>query len=84
MVTSFTFRLHPVQSVICGPTAWPAAATADILSWFRDFITAQDDDLYGFFATMTVPPGDPFPAEFHLHKACAVVWCYTGDPARAE
>lgn len=84
VVTSFTFRLHPVQSVICGPTAWPGAATADILSWFRDFIPAQDEDLYGFFATMTVPPGDPFPPEFHLQKACSVVWCYTGDPARAD
>jgi len=84
VVTSFTFRLHPIQTVICGPTAWPAAATADILSWFRDFMPAQDEDLYGFFATMTVPPGDPFPPEFHMQKACAVVWCYSGDPARAD
>jgi len=84
VVTAFTFRLHAVQSVICGPTAWPAAATADILSWFRDFIPAQDDDLYGFFATMTVPPADPFPTDFHLQKVCSVVWCYTGDPARAD
>jgi FAD/FMN-containing dehydrogenase len=84
VVTAFTFRLHPVHTVICGPTAWPATATADILGWYRDFITAQDEDLYGFFATMTVPPGPPFPEAFHLQKACAVVWCYTGDPARAD
>src|SRR4029077_1227715 len=31
-------RLHPVHTVICGPTAWPESATADILGWFRDFI----------------------------------------------
>ena len=84
VVTSFTFRLHPVQTVLCGPTAWPASATADILKWFRDFIPAQDEDLYGFFATMTVPPADPFPEAFHLQKACSVVWCYTGDPTRAD
>jgi len=84
VVTSFTFRLHSVQTVLCGPTAWPASATADILKWFRDFIPAQDEDLYGFFATMTVPPADPFPESFHLQKACSVVWCYTGDPARAD
>ena len=84
VVTSFTFRLHPVHTVICGPTAWPSSATADILGWFRDFIPAQDEDLYGFFATMTVPPAPPFPEAFHLQKACAVVWCYTGDPARAD
>ncbi len=33
---------------------------------------------------MTVPPVAPFPEAFHLQKACAVVWCYTGDPARAD
>jgi FAD/FMN-containing dehydrogenase len=83
VVTTFTFRLHPVRTVICGPTAWPASATADVLSWYRDFLPAQHEDLYGFFATMTVPPAPPFPEPFHLHKACAVVWCYTGDPADA-
>src|SRR6201997_1789601 len=84
VVTSFTFRLHPVHTVICGPTAWPASATADILRWYRDFLPAQDEDLYGFFASITVPPAPPFPEDFHLQKACAVVWCYTGDPARAD
>jgi FAD/FMN-containing dehydrogenase len=84
VVTSFVFRLHPVRNVICGPTAWPVSETADVLSWFRDFLPAQDEDLYGFFAVMTVPPGDPFPEAFHLQKACAVVWCYLGDPADAQ
>lgn len=84
IVTSFTFRLHPVANVFCGPTAWPSSATGDVLKWFRDFMPAQDDDLYGFFATMTVPPVETFPEAFHMHKACAVVWCYTGDPEGAE
>ncbi len=84
VVTSFTFRLHPVHTVICGPTAWPASATADVLSWYRDFLPAHDEELYGFFAAMTVPPVAPFPEAFHLQKACAVIWCYTGDPARAD
>ncbi len=84
IVTSFTFRLHPVRNVICGPTAWPISAMGDVLRWYRDFLPAQDDDLYGFFAAMTVPPADAFPAAFHLHKACAIVWCYAGDPAAAD
>lgn len=83
IVTSFTLRLHPVANVVCGPTAWPAAATADVLRWYRDFLPAQHEDLYGFFVTMTVPPVAPFPELFHLHKACAIVWCYTGDPGDA-
>jgi hypothetical protein len=84
IVSRFTFRLHPVKNVICGPTAWPASATSDVLSWFRDFLPAQDEEMYGFFATMTVPPVEPFPEAFHLHKACAVVWCHTVDPADAD
>ena len=84
VVTSFVFRLHPVRNVICGPTAWPISAASDVLSWFRDFLPAQDEDLYGFFATMTVPPVETFPEAFHLQKACAVVWCYLGDPADAD
>ena len=79
----FTLRLHPVGIVTCGPTAWPASATADVLSWFRDFLPAQREDLSGFFATMTVPPVPPFPEPFHHHRACAIVWCYTGDPDAA-
>ncbi|HET6966471.1 MAG TPA: FAD-binding oxidoreductase [Acidimicrobiales bacterium] len=84
IVTSFTFRLHPVRNVICGPTAWPISAMGDILKWYREFLPSQDDDMYGFFAAMTVPPVETFPEAFHLHKACAVVWCYLGDPADAD
>ncbi len=84
VVTSFTFRLHPVATVVAGPTAWPISATADVLRWFREFLPAQDPELYGFFATMTVPPVDTFPEPFHLHKACAIMWCYSGDLADAE
>lgn len=79
-VTSFTYRGRSVRDVIAGPTAWPIAATEDVLSWFRDFLPAQDDDLTGFFAVMTVPPVEPFPEAFHLHKVCAIVWCFLGDP----
>jgi FAD/FMN-containing dehydrogenase len=56
----------------------------DVLRWFREFLPSQDDDMYGFFAAMTVPPVEIFPEAFHLHKACAVVWCYLGDPSTAE
>ena len=79
VVTSFTFQLHPVRDVICGPTAWPVSATTDVLKWYRDALPAQDEDLYGFFAVMTVPPVDTFPEAFHMQKACAIMWCYLGD-----
>jgi FAD/FMN-containing dehydrogenase len=83
VVTSLTYRLHPVRDVVHGPTAWPIADAGDVLRWYRDFLPAQPEDLYGFFAVMTVPPVDAFPEPFHLHRVCAVVWCWLGDPADA-
>ena len=84
IVTSFLFRCHPVTNVVAGATLWPVEETAEVLRWYRDFLPAQPDDLYGFFAVMIIPPGDPFPPELHLRKACGVVWCWTGDPADAD
>ncbi|MBW5251963.1 FAD-binding oxidoreductase [Streptomyces poriferorum] len=81
VVTSFTYRLHPVDTVGVGVTVWPVERTAEVLRWYRDFLPAAPDDLYGFFALLAVPPAPPFPEEIHGQKMCGVVWCYTGDPA---
>ncbi len=84
VVTSFTFRLHPVPLVFGGPTLWPLEAAPEVLRWYREFLPAATEDVYGFFAFMTVPPGPPFPQELHLRKMCGVVWCCTGPPERAH
>jgi FAD/FMN-containing dehydrogenase len=78
VVTAFTFRLSPISTVITGPMFWPLEQSADILGWYAEFMPKQPDELNGFFAFLSVPPGDPFPAELHLQKVCAVVWCYAG------
>jgi FAD/FMN-containing dehydrogenase len=79
VVTSFVFRLHPVDTVYAGPMLWPLEQAADVLRWYRSFITQAPDDLNGFFAFLTVPPGPPFPEELQNQKVCGVVWNYTGD-----
>ncbi|MCP3142621.1 FAD-binding oxidoreductase [Pyxidicoccus xibeiensis] len=84
VVTSFQFRAHPVDTIIGGPTLWPLERTTEVMQWYREFLPAAPEELNGFFAFMTVPPVAPFPKELHLKKMCAVVWCYTGDPARAD
>jgi hypothetical protein len=53
------------------------------MRFYREFLPAAPRELSGFFATMTVPPADMFPAELHLRKVCGVVWCYTGPPEAA-
>ena len=84
VVTSFTFQLHPVSTVIAGPMFWPIERSAEVLSFYRDFLPSAPDELNGWFAFLTVPPVAPFPEELHLQKMCAVLWCYVGSQEDAD
>jgi len=84
IVTSFLFRLHPIDTVIAGPMLWDLDHAAEVMQWYREFITKAPDDLNGFFAFLTVPPAPMFPEHLHMKKMCGVVWCYTGPAARFE
>jgi FAD/FMN-containing dehydrogenase len=84
VVVSFRFKMQPVDAPVAGPMFWELNDAKKILQWYRDFIKTAPDDINGFFAFMTVPPIDHFPAEYHLKKMCAIVWCYTGPAEKAE
>jgi hypothetical protein len=84
VVTSFLFRLHPVDMVSAGPTFWPLEQTPGVMKAYRSFIAQAPESVSGFFAFLTVPPVPLFPAELHGKKMCAVIWCSTADPAVAE
>ena len=86
VVTSFSFRAHPVSTVIGGPTLWPVEQTAEVMRFYREFLPAAPRELNGFLATMTVPTGDLFPAELHLRKVCRsrVVLHRLAEDAAAE
>ena len=84
VVTSFEFKLHPISTVYGGPMFWPIDQMADMLRFWRDFIVNAPEDINGWFGVVTVPPGPPFPEQFHMQKMCAIVWCYTGPLDQAE
>ena len=84
VVTSFLFKAHPIHTDYAGPMLWPMEDAADILRWYRDFITKAPNALNGFFAFLIVPPGPPFPEALHNEKMCGIVWCYTGPLKNAE
>jgi FAD/FMN-containing dehydrogenase len=84
VVTSFLFRLNPVDMVHAGPTFWPMDQTEDVLKAYREFIVQAPEDVNGFFAFLTVPPVPLFPAHLHNHKVCGVMWCCTGAPEAAD
>lgn len=84
VVTSFLFRLYPIDTVYAGPMFWELEQAADMMRWYRDFITRAPEELNGFFAFLVVPPGPPFPEHLHNRKVCGIVWCYTGPLEQAE
>jgi hypothetical protein len=83
IITSFLFRGNPVHTIFGGPTLWDMDKTEEILAWYRNFILETPDDLYGFFALLTVP-GPPFPEALHGKKMCGVIWNYTGPLEKAQ
>ena len=85
VVTTFEFQTHPLgATVMAGPTFWPVEQTPEVMRFYREFLPAQPRELGGFFAEMTVPPVDLFPAELHMRKVCAVMWCIAGTPEEAS
>jgi FAD/FMN-containing dehydrogenase len=79
VVTSFSFRCHPAGTVQAGPVFYDLDDALEVIRWYREFLPAQPDEIYGFLAFMSVPPAPPFPEELHLRKVCAIGWCYAGE-----
>ncbi len=84
VVTNFTFRTQPAGMVSAGPMFWAMEDAPEVMKRYEEFITKAPDDINGFFAFLTVPPVDLFPAELHMRKVCGVVWCSTEDINRTN
>jgi FAD/FMN-containing dehydrogenase len=84
VVTSFLFKLHSIDTVYAGPMLYEMSEAKEVMEWYQDLIVNAPDDLNGFFAFLTVPPGDPFPEHLHFKKMCGIVWTYTGPIEQAE
>ncbi len=87
IVTSFTFRCHPIGengTIIGGPVLYDLADTAEVMRWYRDLVPSLPEELSGWIAMLTIPPAPPFPEELWGRKACGIVWCYTGPHAQAD
>ena len=77
VITSFTFRLHPVATVTGGLIAHPLDAAPDLLRFYRDAVTDASDDLTVFAGLVHAPDGSGA-------KLAALVVCHLGDDATAE
>ena len=84
IVTSFLFRLHPVTMVSAGPTFWPIGQTPEVMKAYQEFILQAPMDVSGFLAFLTVPAVPLFPPDIHGKQVCAIIWCSTADPEKAD
>ncbi|MEO8664835.1 MAG: FAD-binding oxidoreductase [Ignavibacteria bacterium] len=84
VITAFKFKLHPIDMLYAGPMLYELSESADVMKWYDELIRKAPEDLNGFFAFLTVPPGPPFPEHLHNKKMCGVVWAYSGPLDKAE
>lgn len=87
VVTAFTFRCHDIGeagTIIGGPVLYDFADTAAVMRWYRELLPRLPEELSGWLGILSIPGGPPFPEELWGRTACAIVWCYTGPPERAD
>ncbi|MFW6034250.1 MAG: FAD-binding protein [bacterium] len=85
VVTSFTYRLHPVgPEVLAGPVLWPLEDAPEVLRAYREFVAAAPRDAASI-VTLRRAPATPFlPVELHGRPVCQVGMLALGEPAGAE
>jgi FAD/FMN-containing dehydrogenase len=83
VVTSFHFKMHDAGMVYGGPLLWHIADAEEMMGFYRNFILKAPNEIYCYFAFLTVPPAPVFPDDLHLKKMCGLVWCNVGDLEKA-
>jgi FAD/FMN-containing dehydrogenase len=77
VATSFTYRLHPVRTIVGGLIAHPFEAAPDLLRFYRGAVADASDDLTVFAGLVHAPDGSGV-------KLAALIAFHTGDAGEAE
>jgi FAD/FMN-containing dehydrogenase len=79
IVTEFEFRLNPVGPVVlAGPIFWPMEESANVLRFYRDWITDVPEELTTVVVHRHAPPLPAIPVELHGTPVVTVICCYAG------
>ena len=79
VVTAFEYDVYPLTTVLAGLTLYPASSAAEVLRFFREFVSTAPDELTCIAIFLTAPPAPFVPAELQMKPAIAVAVCYAGD-----
>jgi FAD/FMN-containing dehydrogenase len=75
VVTTFTYRLHPVSSVLAGALTHPWAAARHVLRYHHEYMASAPDELASAVSLGLDAAGAP---------AVTILVCWSGDPAEGE
>ena len=70
IVTSFEYRLHPVDHLLAGLIVYPMTVAGEALGLFRDTTATAPDELTCAFAMVSLPDGT---------RVAAIAACYNGS-----
>ncbi len=77
VATSFTYRLHPVETIVGGLIAHPIDAASELLRFYRDAVPGSPDDLTVYAGLVHAPDGSGA-------KLAGLIVFHTGSPEDAE
>lgn len=81
VVTSFEYRLHPLESVVLGGLVLhPVAKTRELLHFYRDFAASAPDELTTMVVSITAPPAHFIPEPLRGTPVVGIAVCYAGRP----
>jgi FAD/FMN-containing dehydrogenase len=75
VVTSFSYRLHPLGEVLSGLLLHPRECAGDLIAFHREFLAGSPDELYTTIAFLNSPEGTPL---------VAILPVYAGAPREGE
>ncbi|MGH3983392.1 MAG: FAD-binding oxidoreductase [Pseudonocardiaceae bacterium] len=81
IVTSFTFRLHPVGPIVAfAGVFYPLEDFPDVERRWRDYVTTAPDEVTAFIVSLTFPAAPEMPEVIHDHPVAIVGAVHCGDP----
>jgi FAD/FMN-containing dehydrogenase/DNA-binding HxlR family transcriptional regulator len=85
VVTSFTYRLHPVgPEVLAGPVLWALEDAPEVLRAYRELVASAPDELNTVVTLRRVPDLPHLPIELHGRPVCQISMLALAEPDRAE
>jgi FAD/FMN-containing dehydrogenase len=84
VVTSMTFRVYPISTVVGGLMLFPIERAREVLGTFAAMCATASDDLTAMAGVLTAPSAPFVPTQLQGHPAIAISGCHVGQAEAAD